>query len=533
MSRAAPTRVRCAIYTRKSTEEGLDQSFNSLHAQREACEAYICSQAGEGWRLLSDRYDDGGYSGGNLERPGMQQLLNDIDAGKLDVIVVYKVDRLTRSLMDFSKIVERLDARGVSFVSVTQAFNTTTSMGRLTLNVLLSFAQFEREVTGERIRDKIAASKAKGMWMGGNVPLGYDLKDRRLIMNPPEAQQVRRIFSRYLELGSGVGLMKELRRDGIVSKRWVSRSGQARGGAPLSCGALYYLLQNRLYIGEIVHRGVRHQGEHEAIVTRDLFDSVQDALAANRRKRREKPRRTERCVLAGLVRDSDGQPMTTSFSYGRAGRFYRYYVAGSLNPSRAAGSQSARRFPATPLEQLVLRSICALLQEDATFADALPLIAGVELRERSIQIVLTQGAFLEPHEPVDSAIVRLQPLVGRDRLVSENDRLRLIIDQQPVFRGGKASGARAPSACRSFEGAALVRSAHGLLEMHSMSPIAPATHGYARAPSWQRQRVLMALGLLAPELQKTILQGTFPGSLERLLGGAPLAWADQKLMTKA
>src|SRR3954454_19258657 len=216
--------VRCAIYTRKSTEEGLDQVFNTLDAQREACEAYIKSQAGEGWRALPDHYDDGGFSGGNMERPAIKRLLADVHAGKLDAIVVYKVDRLTRSLTDFSRIVERLDARGVSFVSVTQAFNTTTSMGRLTLNVLLSFAQFEREVTGERIRDKIAASKAKGMWMGGNVPLGYDLHDRRLFVNPAEAEQVRKIFDRYLALASGVALMKELRRNAIFSKRWVSRS---------------------------------------------------------------------------------------------------------------------------------------------------------------------------------------------------------------------------------------------------------------------------------------------------------------------
>ena len=259
-------RVRCAIYTRKSTEEGLDQSFNSLDAQREACEAYIRSQAGEGWHALPARYDDGGFSGGNLGRPAMQRLLADVDSGKIDVIVVYKVDRLTRSLLDFSKIVERLDVRGVSFVSVTQAFNTTTSMGRLTLNVLLSFAQFEREVTGERIRDKIAASKAKGMWMGGNIPLGYDLHERCLIVNTSEAETVRHIFERYLAHGSGVELMKELKRDGIVSKRWISRSGRAKGGLPLSCGALYYLLQNRVYLGEIVHRGVRHKGEHDAIV---------------------------------------------------------------------------------------------------------------------------------------------------------------------------------------------------------------------------------------------------------------------------
>ncbi|HXH53185.1 MAG TPA: recombinase family protein [Sphingomicrobium sp.] len=520
-------RLRCAIYTRKSTEEGLDQEFNSLDAQREACEAYIRSQAGEGWRLLATRYDDGGFSGGNLNRPAMQQLLTDIDAGKVDVIVVYKVDRLTRSLMDFAKIVERLDARGVSFVSVTQAFNTTTSMGRLTLNMLLSFAQFEREVTGERIRDKIAASKAKGMWMGGTVPLGYDLHDRRLIVNPAEAEQVRHTFRRYLELRSGVQLAKELGDAGMVSKRWISRTGQERGGTSLSCGALYYLLQNRLYLGEIVHRGVRHSGDHEAIVDSELFNAVQEALIANRRARRSRPKRADGCLLAGLIRDGSGRPVTTSFSYGRSGRRYRYYVAGSLNPLHAETDPPAR-VPAAPLERLVRETMARLLQRGVALNDAGQYIEAIELRGRSIQIVLATDALLEPFEPVSAAIDRLQHLVEPHRFAADEDGLRLILDRQPVFRGGSASRLRgAPATASPCDGAALLKSAHRLLEAHSMSPLDPGTHSQATAPTWQRQRRIMILGLLAPQLQKEILRGRLAMPLETLPCGAPLAWKDQ------
>ncbi|QNM82613.1 recombinase family protein [Sphingomonas sabuli] len=519
-------RVRCAIYTRKSTEEGLEQEFNSLDAQREACEAYIRSQTGEGWNGLPARYDDGGYSGGNLDRPAMQRLLADIDAGKVDIIVVYKVDRLTRSLMDFAKIVERLDARGVSFVSITQAFNTTTSMGRLTLNVLLSFAQFEREVTGERIRDKIAASKAKGMWMGGNIPLGYDLQERRLVVNTAEADQVRHIFTRYLGLGSGVALMKELRRDGILSKRWTSRSGKEHGGKPFSCGALYYLLQNRLYLGEIVHRGVVHDGEHEAIVSKQLFDEVQAALAENRKKRREAPKRKDECWLAGFARDADGKVMTTSFSYGRGGRLYRYYVSGSLDPGPDS-PKPARRVPAARLERLVLHTLSSLFQRSVTSEDALSLLDRVELRDRSIQIVVDAGALLEPHEPAAGATSRLQAHIEPHRVAIEGNLLRTVVDRQPVFRGGRLIGRVAVEAANG-DAISLLRSAHRLLREHSMSPTEPQEHRRARAPSWQRQRRVMALGLLAPAVQKAILKGKRSESLELLAAErVSLAWADQ------
>src|SRR5258706_7587318 len=267
--------LRCAVYTRKSSEEGLDQAFNSLDAQREACEAFILSQRHEGWKLLPAHYDDGGFSGGTLERPALTRMMAEIDAGKIDVVVVYKVDRLTRSLSDFARIVERFDAQGVSFVSVTQQFNTTSSMGRLTLNVLLSFAQFEREVTGERIRDKIAASKRKGMWMGGQLPLGYDLADRKLVINSEEAARIQHIYSRYVTLGCVAKLKNELDGAGIKSKQRISKAGSRSGGTTFSRGALYQLLHNRLYRGEAVHKDKTYPGEHEAIGSQELWDQMQ------------------------------------------------------------------------------------------------------------------------------------------------------------------------------------------------------------------------------------------------------------------
>jgi site-specific DNA recombinase len=278
MERSKASIRRCAIYTRKSSEEGLEQDFNSLHAQREACEAFIKSQAGEGWRLVKTAYDDGGLSGGTMERPALQRLLADVNQGVIDVVVVYKVDRLTRSLTDFAKMVEVFDAHAVSFVAVTQQFNTTSSMGRLTLNVLLSFAQFEREVTGERIRDKIAASKQKGMWMGGLVPLGYEVHERRLMVNQSEAETVREIFRCYLELGCVRLLMEELNRRGIRSKVRVAKNGKTSGGNSFSRGALYVLLSNPIYIGEIRHKGVRHPGLHEPVVDRELWERTQRLL---------------------------------------------------------------------------------------------------------------------------------------------------------------------------------------------------------------------------------------------------------------
>src|ERR1700686_1663664 len=303
-------RLRCAVYTRKSSEEGLEQEFNSLHAQRDACEAFIRSQRHEGWVCLPQAYDDGGFSGGTLDRPALQRLLTDLAEGKVDVVVTYKIDRLTRSLADFAKMVEVFDARGVSFVAVTQQFNTTTSMGRLSLNVLLSFAQFEREVTGERIRDKIAASKKKGMWMGGMPPLGYRVRDHKLVIVPDEADTVRHIFRRYLALGSGRLLRDELQVQGVVSKQWTSSSGRSWGGKPIARGALYLMLQNRIYHGEIVHKDKHYPGEHEAIIEPQLWDAVLARLAANAGERSAGGRAKHPSLLAGLLVDAQGNRMT-------------------------------------------------------------------------------------------------------------------------------------------------------------------------------------------------------------------------------
>ena len=330
---AAPTK-RCAIYTRKSSDEGLDQAFNSLDAQREAGEAYVKSQASEGWKLIPVLYDDGGFSGGSMERPALRRLLDDVEAGRIDVVVVYKIDRLTRSLADFARIVETFDARSVSFVSVTQAFNTTSSMGRLTLNVLLSFAQFEREVTGERIRDKIAASKAKGMWMGGVPPLGYDMPEagsRTLRVNEAEAEFVRTIYERYLTIGSVHRLAEALRAEGIFSKRHVTASGRVMGGVLFGRGALFHLLRNRTYLGQIVHKELVHQGEHQPIIDAELFERVQQHLTANRvTSSAVAKRRTERAALTGKLFNARGEPMSPAHSRGSSGRLYRYYVSASV-----------------------------------------------------------------------------------------------------------------------------------------------------------------------------------------------------------
>ncbi|WP_395650852.1 recombinase family protein [Brevundimonas sp.] len=342
-------RLRCAIYTRKSSEEGLEQDFNSLHAQREACEAYVKSQVGEGWSVLPDAYDDGGVSGGTMEREGLKRLLADIAAGRIDVVVVYKVDRLTRALGDFARIVEIFDRHGVSFVSVTQAFNTTTSMGRLTLNVLLSFAQFEREVTGERIRDKIAASKAKGLWMGGACPLGYDPDGRRLKLNEVEAELVRHIFRRFLALKSVPAVRRELAMDGRVSKRAVAKSGAVRGGLPFDNGAVYHLLSNPTYLGLMPHKDRAYPAEHPPIIDQQTFDEVRAQLAI-RARRQIRSSHKERAAapapllaLKGLVFDCEGVAMTPAHAYGKSGAAHRYYV--QQRQSRPGRAPARRDLP--------------------------------------------------------------------------------------------------------------------------------------------------------------------------------------------
>jgi site-specific DNA recombinase len=353
--------VRCAIYTRKSSEEGLEQSFNSLEAQREACQSFILSQKLEGWAVLTNHYEDGGFSGGTMERPGLKQLLNDIRADKVNTVVVYKVDRLTRSLTDFAKIIDIFDSHKVSFVSVTQHFNTTSSMGRLTLNVLLSFAQFEREITGERIRDKIAASKKKGMWMGGFVPLGYDCVDRRLVINPIEADTVREIFRQYLRLGCVSKLKQFLEHKQIRSKIRTSNAGRTNGGATYSRGALYHLLNNRIYIGETVHRKESYTGQHQPIVPRDLWNKVAVRLRENNQAHRNGKSHSTPSLLSSRLFDSSGNRFTPTHSV-KNGKRYRYYTSQAV--VRDTDTKPAiTRFPAQELEKFVMSQILLLLQD--------------------------------------------------------------------------------------------------------------------------------------------------------------------------
>ena len=356
----ASKQIRCAVYTRKSSEEGLEQSFNSLEAQREACRAFVLSQRHEGWVALNNRYDDGGFSGGTMERPALKRLLDDILAGNVETVVVYKVDRLTRSLTDFAKIIEVFDSHGVSFVSVTQQFNTTNSIGRLTLNVLLSFAQFEREITGERIRDKFAASKKKGMWMGGFVPLGYDCVERQLVVIPVEASTVRRIFRQYLRLGCVSKLKHFLDHKQVHSKVRRAIAGRMSGGQPYSRGALYHLLNNRIYVGEIEHRGQVYPGRHRAIVPRELWNQVAARLQKNNQAHRAGKSNSTTSLLSGKLFDTRGSRFTPTHSVKDAKR-YRYYTSQTV--IRQAGSRPViARFPAQELEQFVTSQIHGLLQ---------------------------------------------------------------------------------------------------------------------------------------------------------------------------
>jgi site-specific DNA recombinase len=356
--------ARCAIYTRKSTEYNLELAFNSLDAQREACEAYIKSQAHEGWRRIPARYDDGGLSGASLERPALQQLLGDVRARKIDIVLVYKVDRLTRSLADFAKLIELFDAHGVSFVSVTQSFNTSSSMGRLTLNVLLSFAQFERELIGERVRDKIAASKRKGLWVGGPVPLGYAAVDKKILVVPAEAAAVRMIFARYLELGSVRALAEDLDRRGIRSKPRRLSNGRTIGGGRFGVGALAYLLKNRFYIGDVVYQGEVHRGEHEPIVDSALFEAVQAKLADQAVARRCRLRGSP-ALLTGRLFDDRGNRVSPSHT-NKGGARYRYYVSQAVLQNKPQLAGSVGRVPAAEIEALVVTALRSHLQANGT-----------------------------------------------------------------------------------------------------------------------------------------------------------------------
>ena len=518
MTKPAPK--RCAIYTRKSSDEGLDQAFNSLDAQREAGEAYVKSQVGEGWRVLPAPYDDGGFSGGSMERPALQRLLADVDAGLIDVVVVYKIDRLTRSLADFARIVERFDARGISFVSVTQAFNTTSSMGRLTLNVLLSFAQFEREVTGERIRDKIAASKAKGMWMGGMVPLGYDRpadSARVLQVNEPEAETVRAIFARYLELGSVHRLAAELAAQGVVSKHHAFASGRTSGGIPFSRGALFHLLRSPVYIGRIVHKGTVHPGAHPGIVDPALFDAVQARLDSQQRRHRTSAQRTViRAPLTGRLFDAVGEPMSPTFSRGARGGTYRYYVSASLQaggPKRCDGI--VRRLPAPATEQLVTDTLARLMPLDP---QPLVHLRAVNLRSDGLDLVLPakHRRGVQDHLCEGEAICR------------DGGACIVRIPVALSLRGGRTevAGGKPDREVPDVTLIGALRRAHAMLGRDG--------HGQPTldaAPASAYERRILRLAFLDPALQADILAGRQPRRfrLETFLHAeVPLAWKDQR-----
>ncbi len=516
-----PPVIRCAIYTRKSSDEGLEQGFNSLDAQREAGEAYVLSQASEGWRASAVRYDDGGFSGGTMERPALRQLLADVDGGLVDVIVVYKIDRLTRSLADFARIVELLDAKGTSFVSVTQSFNTTSSMGRLTLNVLLSFAQFEREVTGERIRDKIAASKAKGMWMGGIVPLGYDLPDpghRVLRVNQTEAETVRHIFRRYLDLGSVNALARDLETTGIRSKAQVTAKGRAIGGLPFSRGALFHLLRSPTYLGRIVHRDRSYDGQHDGIVDEALFGEVEAALDANAVRRRAKVKHAvARAPLVGRLFDADGQPMSPAFSRGSKGRTYRYYVSSSLQRGGSDRDDGVlRRMPTAALDALVDKHLRQMLPR---VEQPLAHLRRVQLGRNEIIYRLAAAC----SEDLDRSAVAAE-------MVSHDRKLDAIVVRLPAtfaVRGGRRTiEVGAPDEARpDAKLIAALRRAHAMIDGSSTQPMIVA------APSSSYARDLLRLAFLSPRIQADILTGRQPRhlNLETLMQSKiPLDWEDQR-----
>jgi site-specific DNA recombinase len=533
--------IRCAIYTRKSTEEGLDQDFNSLDAQREACAAYITSQKAEGWTAIADRYDDGGVSGGTLERPALQRLLKNIECGAVDVVVVYKIDRLSRSLMDFAKLVEVFDRTGVTFVSVTQSFNTTTSMGRLTLNVLLSFAQFEREVTGERIRDKFAASKRKGIWMGGNPPLGYDVSNRKLIVNPAEAEIVRLIFRRYLDLGCARLLCTDLKEQGVVSKPRMLSTGSSRGGKPIERSALYCILNNRTYIGQTTHQGRSYPGEHEAIVPRELFDHVQLQLAELRPPVKVGARATQDAPLAGLLFDETGSAMLPTYTVKGQSRRYRYYV--SRPALKGAASEAAiSRIPAPPLEVLLSG---VLHRVGLSAATPRAVVLRIEIRLNDIVIHLKRveaiaawrSAGPEARSCTDTQILghRRQLLDIGETLADDGDHLVLSLPVRARFRGGDASVQEASGNTQSRPDLTLIKAlarAHQWRKM-LVSGEASSIEALAQRFSLDRGHVGLTLNLafLSPALTRAIVRGEQPPSLRlnRLLRDRiPLSWREQE-----
>lgn len=532
--------IRSAIYTRTSSDEGLGQFYNSLHAQRDACEAYVSSQAGEGWGVLPAHYDDGGHSGGSLDRPAFRRLMADVEDGKVDAVVVYKVDRLTRSLCDFARLIQAFDRRGVSLVSVTQAFNTTSSMGRLTLNVLLSFAQFEREIAGERIRDKIARSKAKGLWMGGAPPLGYDplvgSAGRTLKVNEAEAAVVRRIFAEFLQLGTTAALQSKLDRDGVRSKSRISKVGRDHGACRFSRGALNHILRNRTYLGQIAHKGAIYEGLHEPIIDPVTFDAAQVLLAhgSELAKVRRNPRRTS--LLGGLLFDCEGQPM--KLIRGRSnGRKYRYYASG---PS--VSDDRIRRTSAKIIEELVLDHVAAAAGvHDRSDAERVlgaavvrvviqPNAVHVTLRPRALATL--DGVFptLEDFKSRVLAGDHLLALPGRGGMV------RLLIPGRLKRPGGRARVVRPVGGPPNVDHSTVrrvidaLRRAHVILKEHRSHPAQPAPELRFASGLRGGEVPLARYAFLAPEIQRAVLRGELPAKGWVYLDRArvfPLSWREQ------
>lgn len=550
-------KTRCAIYTRKSTEEGLDQEFNSLDAQREACAAYIASQRHEGWTLVPDYYDDGGFTGGNMDRPGLKQLLADVESGKVDVIVVYKVDRLTRALSDFAKIVDVLDEAGASFVSITQSFNTTTSMGRLTLNVLLSFAQFEREVISERVRDKVAASKRKGMWMGGNCPLGYDIDDRKLEVNEAEAETVRFIMRRYVELGSVYELAAELRAKGICSKQHQSDNGRTRGGRPFVAGALYHILGNQLYRGVVVHKGEAHPGEHEAIVDDELWSLVQQKLASNRIDRRHQTNANDVSLLAGMIRDGEGRRMTPSHA-SRGGMRYRYY--NSVDESDGPHPRPIR-IAARDIEKAVLQSLERLTADKAQLTLLYPQDGneGYETADMLRSVALLNRAIPSMAPSEHRALLldlSLNVIVHADRIEAKVDHaafakrvgltvakpdepIDLVIPTLMVGRGKAVKltiqfDASSDTSRRDTRLVELIVKAHEAKRMLGLDGKPPTIDPAMEYQARNHRARIARFAFLAPEITTAILEGSQPAglSVRKLLRTSelPMDWKQQRDM---
>ena len=553
---------RCAVYTRKSTEDGLEKEFNSLDAQYEACAAYALSQKHEGWELILERYDDGGFSGGNMERPGLKRLMADVAAGKVDIILVYKIDRLTRSLADFAKIVDVLDTAKASFVSITQSFNTTTSMGRLTLNMLLSFAQFEREVTGERIRDKIAASKRKGMWMGGPLPLGYDVENRRLIVHQKEAELVRQIYQRYLELGSVVELADDLNAKGHKTKVQERASGPHRGGCTFRRGTLYHLLSNPIYRGKIVHKREVYTGEHEAIVPEDLFQAVQDKLKANASGTSRRLRGQQPSLLTGILQDSAGRAMTPSHaSKGKAQR-YRYYVT----RSDQAKDQPAYRVSAHDLEQIVTTKLAAYFAVPSNIAGLAPTEVEAHALQQALAkadltaATLRSGTAKAKHAIITKVLNQARLYEDQVKLMLDRaglaDTLALPLDPSlpsitlsvPAQRQRRGHQIRLmiagegkpitlvppPKPARDDKLIALLAEAHAARQLVLDHPeIALAELARQQGTCRKHLGQLIELSCLAPDIVEAVLAGKQPASLTAAKlrsSSLPLSWNEQRTL---